>query len=97
LQVVAERGKTAGFEDIAKCGGTGSSFRIVGEVVKSPAKGQVRLFVCMLSCLFVCFCFFACLYDSRPPRRRCVQIEVRPWPSCVEELTTPAPSLLVDS
>lgn len=39
-QVVAERAKTEGFECIAKAGGTGSSFRIVGTVVRSPAKGQ---------------------------------------------------------
>lgn len=40
LQVVAEKGKTEGFEAIAKSGGTGASFRFVGTVVKSPAKGQ---------------------------------------------------------
>lgn len=40
LQVVAERGKTIGFEAIAGAGGTHASFRVVGNVVKSPAKGQ---------------------------------------------------------
>lgn len=38
--MVAEKGKTEGFDAIASCGGTGSSFRITGTVVKSPAKGQ---------------------------------------------------------
>jgi glutathione S-transferase len=40
LQVVAERGKTTGFEQVAKAGGTHASFRITGNVVKSPGKGQ---------------------------------------------------------
>lgn len=40
IQVVAERGKTANFEALAACGGTGASLRVLGTVVKSPAKGQ---------------------------------------------------------
>lgn len=40
LQCVAEKGKTEGFEAIAKAGGTHASFRVTGLVVKSPAKGQ---------------------------------------------------------
>ena len=40
LQVLAERGVAAGFEAVTGCGGTGASFRITGNVVKSPAKGQ---------------------------------------------------------
>jgi asparaginyl-tRNA synthetase len=40
LQTVVERGVTVGFDSVATAGGTGASFRIVGKVVKSPAKGQ---------------------------------------------------------
>jgi glutathione S-transferase len=41
VQVVSERGKTDGFEALGKCGGTGSSIRVEGTVVKSQGKGQV--------------------------------------------------------
>jgi asparaginyl-tRNA synthetase len=41
IQVVCERGKSTGFEALAACGGTGASVRFEGEVVKSPAKGQL--------------------------------------------------------
>lgn len=41
LQVVCEKGKTEGFESVLTSGGTHASFRVVGTVVKSPAKGQV--------------------------------------------------------
>lgn len=41
LQVVCEKDKTEGFEGVGRAGGTGASFRVVGTVVKSPAKGQV--------------------------------------------------------
>lgn len=40
IQVVAEKGKTAGFETLATAGGTHASLKVVGQVVKSPAKGQ---------------------------------------------------------
>ncbi len=40
IQAVAEKDKTEGFASLASCGGTGSSVRVVGKVVKSPAKGQ---------------------------------------------------------
>jgi len=40
LQIIITDGETEGFADTIKAGGTGSSFRIVGKVVKSPAKGQ---------------------------------------------------------
>lgn len=46
LQVVCEKGKTAGFESVLSSGGTHASFRVVGAVVKSPAKGQVRAGLC---------------------------------------------------
>lgn len=40
IQAVAEKGKTEGFDSVGKSGGTGSSIKVVGQVVKSPAKGQ---------------------------------------------------------
>jgi len=40
LQVVVEKGKAEGFDSVGASGGTGASIRVVGEVVKSPAKGQ---------------------------------------------------------
>jgi len=40
IQVVVDKDSVEGAKDLATCGGTGSSLRIVGKIVKSPAKGQ---------------------------------------------------------
>lgn len=40
IQCVCEDGKTEGFASLASAGATGASFKVEGELVKSPAKGQ---------------------------------------------------------
>ena len=40
IQCVCEDGKTDGFASLASAGATGASFKVEGELVKSPAKGQ---------------------------------------------------------
>lgn len=39
IQIVAKKGECEGFEEASKCG-VGSSLRVEGLVVESPAKGQ---------------------------------------------------------
>lgn len=41
VQLVLSSEKTAGFDDIANCGGAGASLAVIGKVVPSPAKGQL--------------------------------------------------------
>ena len=45
ISVVADKG-IEGFDSIATCGGTGSSMKVSGKVVKSPAKGQPIEMIC---------------------------------------------------
>jgi len=45
LQLIADKG-IEGFESISTCGGTGSSMKVSGKVVKSPAKGQPIEMIC---------------------------------------------------
>lgn len=40
IQVVVDKENVQGAKDLGTCGGTGSSLRVTGKIVKSPAKGQ---------------------------------------------------------
>lgn len=40
IQVVITKEETKGYEEALKSGGVGASFKVIGTVVKSPAKGQ---------------------------------------------------------